>query len=404
MPSYKYVARDNSGVRRVGFLEAAYPQDVVSWLREKGFTPITVNEMTARIGETRPAPRRRRIKTADLAAFCWQLCTMVEGGIPITSALDTIAEDIENLQLQQILQQVSEKVKKGQTFSEGIAEFPKVFNQLFCALVLAGETGGTLPMALQRLAEYLNNRDKLAKKVKSAAAYPVFVLSFIILILIVIMTFIIPRFRVIFDQIGGKLPAFTQGFMRVYDVIAGNVAYIIGSILLVIIMAVFTYTKTKKGHYLFSKMVLGFPLLGKIVSQAFVVMFCRTMATLISAGVSVLEVLDILANMTNNDIMKSAIIHTREHIVGGSSIALGMASAGFFPNMLLKMVEVGEESGSLPEVLNKTSDYYERKVDSMITTAIALLEPILILTVGAIVLVIILALYLPIFSMSDIAK
>ncbi len=404
MISYKYIARDVSGVRKEGFMEAAYPNDVLAWLREKGLTPITIDEVSANARQVRRRARKKRVKSADLAALCWQMTTMLEGGIPITIALDTIAEDIENLQLRQVLQQVSDKVKKGMALSESIAEFPKIFNPLFCAMILAGETGGTLPLALRRLAEYLDNRDKLGKKVKGAVAYPIFVLTFIILMVVFIMAFIIPRFRAIFDQIGGKLPAFTQGFMNVYDVIHYNLAFIIGTILLITIFLVLTYTKTKKGHYLFSKIALSLPLLGKIFSQAFISMFCRTMATLLIAGVSVLEVLDILAAMTTNDIIKSAVKRTREHIVSGSNIASGMTVAGFFPNMVIKMVQVGEESGSLPKVLDRTSDYYERKVDAIITTAMALLEPLMIVVVGSIVLVVVLALYLPIFSMSDIRR
>jgi type IV pilus assembly protein PilC len=191
--------------------------------------------------------------------------------------------------------------------------------------------------------------------------------------------------------------------MAFYDMLRFNLLYIIGSVLAVVILASLTYSKSKKGHYLFCRIVLGLPLLGKIFSQAFVATFCRTMSTLIAAGVSVLEVFDILSVMTNNDIIKTAIMRTREQIVEGSNISLSLAASGFFPNMVVKMIQVGEESGSLSKVLDRTSDYYERKVDSTITTVMSLLEPIMIVTVGSIVLVVVLALYLPIFSMSDMA-
>ncbi len=404
MKSYKYIARDLSGERKEGRREAACSNDVVAYLREQGLTPVCVNEVSEGAKKIRRTHRRKRIKSADLGALCWQLTTMVEGGIPVTAALETIAEDIENSQLQQTLQQISEKVHKGETFSDSVSEFPKVFNKLSCALILAGESGGNLPEALRRLAVYFDNRDKLAKKVKGAMAYPVFVLGFIVVIVIFIMAFIVPRFTVIFDQIGGKLPGFTRAFMAFYDMLRFNLLYIIGSVLAVVILASLTYSKSKKGHYLFCRIVLGLPLLGKIFSQAFVATFCRTMSTLIAAGVSVLEVFDILSVMTNNDIIKAAIMRTREQIVEGSNISLSMAASGFFPNMVVKMIQVGEESGSLSKVLDRTSDYYERKVDSTITTVMSLLEPIMIVTVGSIVLVVVLALYLPIFSMSDVAK
>ncbi len=402
MKSYKYSARDLLGTQKEGLAQAASANDAVAWVREQGLIPVSVEEISVGIRQTRPTVRRRRIKSADLAGFCWQLTTMIEGGVPITTSLETIAEDTENLQLQQVLQEVTEEMEKGSTFSESVSKFPGVFNQLFRAMVLAGESGGTFPEALRRLAEYYENRDKLGKKVKAAMAYPTVVLVFIILIVAFIMTFIIPRFRVVFDQIGGTLPAFTRGFMLVYDILRFNIAYIIGSCILLIILAVLLYTRTRKGHYLFSKIALGLPLIGRILSQAFVAMFCRTMATLLAAGVPVLEVFDILSAMSNNDIIKEAIIRTRDHIVGGSNISLSMAASGFFPNVVVKMVQVGEESGSLPNILEKTSEYYERKVDSTITTVMSLLEPIMIITVGAIVLVVVLALYLPIFTMSAV--
>jgi len=232
-------------------------------------------------------------------------------------------------------------------------------------------------------------------------AYPIFVLSFIIIIVIFIMAFIVPRFRKIFDQIGGTMPAFTRGFMGFYDILRYNLHYIIGLVIVLIVVATFV-SRTKKGHYLFSRLALAIPMFGNILSQAFVATFCRTTSTLLSSGVSVLEAFTILTGMTDNDIIKSAIVKTRENIVGGSNISLSMSSAGFFPNMVIKMIQVGEESGSMPEVLEKTSEHYERKVDSTVTTLLSLLEPIMIISVGGIVSVVVIALYLPIFTMSDL--
>jgi type IV pilus assembly protein PilC len=401
MKSYEYVARDLAGAQKKGIAQAANSNDVLNQLREQGLTPISIKEVTKKVTpKAHPKARRKSIKSADLAALCWQLSTMLEGGIPITTALDIISEDTDNAQLQGILKQISEKVRKGKPVSECVSEYPKVFNRLACALILAGETGGNLAKSIGKLAEYFDNRDKLAKKVKSAMAYPIFVLSFIIIIVIFIMAFIVPRFRKIFDQIGGTLPAFTRGFMAFYDMLRYNILYIIGFVILTIVLAKL-FSKTPKGHYLFSKFSLSMPLFGKILSQAFVATFCRTTSTLLASGVSVLEAFSILTGMTDNDIIRSAISRTRENIVGGSNISLSMSSAGFFPNMVIKMIQVGEESGSMPEVLEKTSEHYERKVDTTVTTLLSLLEPIMIISVGAVVSVVVIALYLPIFTMSD---
>ncbi len=400
MKSYKYVARDSTGKQKIGIVQAASSNDVLSHLHRKNLTPISINETSKSSSKSKRKSRGKAIKSSELSALCWQMTNMIEGGIPITLALDTIAEDTENSRLKEIMEHISEKVKKGQSFSEGVAEYPKVFNNLSYALVMAGETSGNMGDAMRRLAEYFDKRDKLGKKLKGATAYPIFVLSFIVLIVIFIMAFIVPRFKTIFDQLGGELPLFTRGFMGFYDMIKNNLLYIIGFIIVLIISSVLT-SRTKKGHYYFSKAALHIPLLGKVFSQAFIASFCKTMSTLLSAGVSVLEVFDVLRGMTGNDIIKSAIEQTRENIVEGSNISLSMAETGFFPNMVIKMIQVGEESGSLPTILERTSEHYERKVDASVTTLTSLLEPIMIISVGAVVAVVVIALYLPIFTMSD---
>ena len=401
MKTYKYVARDAEGQRHEGLKRAPSTGEVVGWLREQGLVPVSVDQVVTSVGKKRVTARRKRIKSSDLAALCWQLTTMLEGGISVPAALETIAADTENMRLQAVLKEIGTRMQRGEPFSDCLAKYPSVFNRLSVAMVLAGETGGNLATALRRLAEYFDSRDKLAKKVKAAMAYPTFIFVFIILIVIFIMAFIVPRFKTIFDQIGGQLPAFTRAFFGFYNVLQANIIYIIG-LLLLLIVSVVLLAKTRRGHYTLCKMVLSVPLLGKVFSQAFIVTFCNTMATLLSAGVSVLEVFDILSTMTNNDVIRDSISRTRERIVEGSNISLGLAASGFFPNVVVKMVEVGEESGSLSTVLERTADYYERKVDSTITAVMSMLEPMMIVIVGAIVLVVVLALYLPIFSMSDI--
>ena len=403
MITYRYVARDLSGQVMEGLTKAASETDVLGWLREQGCTPVSVDIVTVGVKRKWRISFFERIRSAELAAVFWQLTTMVEGGITIAEALDAIAEDIENRKFQKVLRRLLARIERGGTFSEGMAEFPNVFNKLTCALILAGETGGNIGAAFQRVAEFFTNRDRLARKVKKATAYPLFVVGFVIFIVVVIMTLIIPRFSEMFEQFGsGQLPAFTRAFMGFNDMLANNALYIIGSTLLVLIVTILAYKKIGIVHYLFSSIALRLPLFGKILKQAFIARFCRTTSNLLRGGVAVLEVFDIMYEMTTNDIMRSAISRTRADIVGGSSIYLSMAASGFFPNMVSKMVRAGEDSGSLWKVLDRTADYYEDKVDALITTMTALLEPLLIIIVGAIVLVVVLALYLPIFSLTEL--
>ncbi len=403
MITYRYVALDYTGKMKEGLTSAASETDVLGWLREQGCTPVSVDLVSSGVKTKWRIPLFQRVKSSELSAVFWQLTTMVEGGITIAEGLDAIAEDIENARLERILRRMLARIERGGTVSEGMAEFPKVFNKLACSLIMAGETGGNIAAAFKRVAEFFTNRDKLARKVKKAIAYPAFVVGFVFFIVIIIMTLVIPRFRDIFDQIGaGQLPAFTRSFMAVYDLLVQNSYYVIGSILLVIIMSVLAYTRIPTVHYMFSAFVLRLPLFGKLLKQAFVSTFCRTMSNLLRGGVPVLEVFDILCEMTSNDVMRATLTRTRADIVGGASIHLSMAGTRFFPNMVIKMVRAGEESGSLWKLLDRTADYYEEKVDAQIAVMTSLLEPILIIMVGAIVLVVVLALYLPIFQISDI--
>jgi len=406
MNTFKYTARDAGGRRVDGTRQAESSTEILGWLREHDLTAVAVEQVSAGGGSQRKRirGRRKRIKSSDLSAVCWQLTTMLEGGVPIAAAVGTIADDIENIRLRDILRQIQEKMEKGEPFSESIAKFPKVFNNLCCAIVVAGETGGNLPRSLRKLAQYFDSRDNLARKVKGAVAYPAFIFGFVVLIVVFIMTFIIPRFRLIFEQFGSRLPAFTRGFMAVYDAVCHNLHIGLTVVALAAVLAAVAYYKTVKGHYFFSRLALGLPLLGKIFTQAFVALFCKTTSTLLASGVSVLEVFEILATMTRNDVIKLALVNSRNNIMEGSNISMSLFNSGFFPNMVVKMVQVGEESGSLPPLLDRTGDYYEKKVDATISTVMGLLEPVMIVTVGAIVLVIVLALYLPIFSISGVGK
>ena len=405
MITYRYVALDYTGKMKEGLTSAACETDVLGWLREQGCTPVSVDVVSSGVKTGWRIPLFKRVRASELAAVFWQLTTMVDGGITIAEGLEAIAEDIENAKMETILRHLLARIERGGTFSDGMAEFPKVFNKLTCSLIMAGETGGNIAEAFRRVAEFFTNRDKLARKVKKATAYPAFVVGFIVFIVIMIMTLVIPRFRDIFEEIGaGQLPAFTRSFMAGYDFIVHNSYYVIGSILLVIILTVLAYTRIPTVHYLFSALALRLPLFGKLFKQAFIASFCRTMSNLLRGGVPVLEVFDILCEMTSNDVMRAALSRTRSDIVGGASIHLSMAGTKFFPNMVIKMVRAGEDSGSLWKLLDRTADYYEEKVDALISTMTSLLEPILIIIVGVIVLAVVVALYLPIFSLSDIAK
>lgn len=399
MGSFVYIARDLTGGQKKGLKRGASLHDVNLWLRHQGLIPLEIRPIFSALTLKRRRSNHKRAKTVQIASFCWQLATMVEGGVPVTEAIDTILEDIESASFKETLLAVSERIKRGESFSSSVSKFPRVFSKLFCGMIVVGETAGSLPTILRRLGDYFDQRDKFARKVKSATAYPIFVVLFVAFVLTFMVAVIIPKFRVIFAQFGGELPAFTMAFLNFYDIVAANVVLIVISLISVIVLAV-AYGRTRTGHARLSRLALCVPFFGKLISMAFVATFCRTMATLLSTGVSIIEAFDILAETSNNDVIRSAVRRSKEHIIAGSSISLATAAAGFFPNMVAKMIQVGEKSGSLPRVLDRAGVYYERRVDARITTMIDLLGPALIVVIGAIVAVVVIALYLPIFNMS----
>jgi type IV pilus assembly protein PilC len=403
MNKYKYTARDLTGQELEGTALAVTKDDVFSWLKGQGLTPLSVEKPSWR---TRSARKKTsgdvRIRSSQLAAIFWQLNTMLEGGISLTEALAAVAEDIANKKLGTVLRGTLERIRSGGDLSHGISAYPRVFSPLVRALIVAGETSGELAEALGRVARHYQTRDQLRRKVVKAMAYPAFVLGFVAVVVSVLMIFVIPRFREVFEEMGGNIPAFTQMFMNGYDAIVFNLHYIAIVVIAVVLVATTLHRKTKRGHYFFSKLALGIPLIGRILRQAFIVRYCRTMGNLLNGGVPVLEVFQILKEMTTNDITRTAVVHTHEKVVQGSGIGEGMADAKFFPNMVVKMVQSGEKSGSLPKVLEKTGDYYEEQMDATITTLITLLEPAMIMIFGVIVFVTILALYLPVIELSNI--
>jgi type IV pilus assembly protein PilC len=383
MATFRYIARTDTGAEVTGVLQGDSRTEILLWLREKCFTPVSLQEVAMATGEKKRKGRHRlRIRSHDMASFCWQLNTMIEGGVTITDAIDTIVGDIDNRKLQDVLRQVSEKMKTGESFYE---------------------SSGTLAAVLTRLADYYDRRDELNRKIKKAMAYPLFILGFVGLVLVAMMTLVIPRFLEIFNDFGSKLPAFTKGFMAVYKFVMHNFHFgLAGIAAMVILLALFD--RTAVGHRLFSRMWLRLPLMGKIFRFAFVATYGRSMATLLGAGVPVLNAMEIVEGMTKNDVIRDVLVKAKAQIAEGIGVAVSMSGNAIFPSLMVRMVQVGEESGSLPQVLDRSSVHYEKQVDSTVMTMVSILEPSMIVLVGGIVLVVLLALYMPIFSMSDVTQ
>ncbi|MBE0538042.1 MAG: type II secretion system F family protein [Phycisphaerae bacterium] len=403
MNAYRYIARDSStGERIEGVMQADTTQEILGWLHDKALTPLAVEPHIENIEATEKKVRGRRrfrVRSQHIASFCWQLNTMLKGGVPITEAIATI--DIDNLTFRLVLLEIVEKLKSGETFTGAVQEYPKIFNNFFCAMVLAGESSGTLTPTLARLADYYERRDALRQKVKQAMTYPLFAIGFVMLIVGVMMVSVVPRFLEIFEEFENTLPPVTLAFMQFYDFMRENIICITALIAAAILALVFC-GRTPCGNSLCSRLVLRLPLVGKLLTFAFVVRFGRTMGTLLTSGVPAPEALSIICGMSRNKVVCETLDDVYTRVIEGEPIARSMRDTRIFPRLVAKTVQVGEDSGSLPEVLEHVSVYYERKVDSAIQAMLIMLEPVLIIVVGAIVMFVLLALYMPIFSMSHI--
>jgi len=388
MKTYAYTAWDSAGACKQGVKTAESKEQALTLLRQEQLTPVSLEETTASPKRKNIPSAGRRVKSQDLSAFCWQLATMLGGGLPIISAITTIADEMPNRTFEAALKDIAVRLERGESLADSIAVYEKIFGRLGCAMIAAGDSSGSLTATLERLAEHYDNRDKLVRKVRGALAYPLFVTGFIVLIVTVMMTLIIPRFSLMLDELGDDMPAFTRGFMAVYETLMRNMPFLLTG-LVVAAVAVFL-----------CRLTLRTPVFGSIIKMAFVATFCRTLGTLVASGVSIIDAFTILAGMTNNDILRRGVLDTRDRLTKGVNISQSMEMSGFFPGVAVKMVRIGEESGSLSDVLEKTSEYYARKVDLLIGSLLSLLEPILIVSVGAIVLVVLLAMYMPLFSMS----
>lgn len=400
MQTFEYTAWDRSGNCHQGLRQADSRQEILNYLRHENMTPVSIVEMELTLPEERAAKvRARKVRSEHLAAFCWQLATMLEGGLSITSAIQTIAEETQNVYFEHVLLQIASALEQGEPLSAAIAQYPGVFNHMARAMLMAGETSGSLVGSLQHLADYYLDRDKLSKKVKGAMAYPIFVISFIILIVVALMTFIVPRFEIMFKQFKGELPAFTRAFMAFYHGTVSHLPYLLVG-LAAVGLGLFVLSKTQFGRLLICRIELNLPLIGSIKRMAFVSIFCRTMSLLVSSGVSVLDAYRILADMTSNQLLRNAVLEARRQVTEGRDMASSLASSGYFPGVAVKMTQIGEQTGSMVSVMKKTSEFYSRKVEERIASMLGMMEPILIVSVGAVVLVVLLAMYLPIFSMS----
>lgn len=346
--------------------------------------------------------REKKISQADITVFTRQLSTMMKAGLPLMQAFDIVAKGSNNASLTKLLLAIKNDVEQGDSLATSFARHPKYFDKFYCNLVAAGEAGGVLEGLLDKLATYKEKTQSLKKKVKGALTYPIAIVVVAIVLVIVMMMFVLPEFGKVYEGMGAELPALTQFMMDLSNFFVENGWIIIPGLIILVISLVQVHKRSPKIQKKVDAWLLKMPIFGNIVRQATLARWARTTATLFTAGVPLVEVLDSVAGASGNIIYEEATKEIRSKVNQGISLTSGMQSTELFPNMMVQMTSIGEESGALDDMLNKTAEFYEEEVDNAVAMLSSLMEPIIMVVLGGIIGVILVAMYLPLFNMGSV--
>lgn len=396
MKSFKYRAMKSDGTKIEGKFEGENRDEVISMITSNGYYPLKIEEVVE--SKSIEIDLFGRITTKDLAIFCRQFYTMLEAGVSIVSCLEILSVEISNKRLREIIVEVTEDVKKGDTLSESMAKYPKVFPQILIKMVESGEVAGNIDEMMKRLSLHFEKEYKLNNKIKSSMIYPAVLSVVAVAAVIFIMTFVMPTFIEMFEEEGIELPLITRGLIAVSKFMSSNWILLI-IILIAIIIGFNIYRKSPTGIARLSKLKLVLPVIGKLNKKIIVSRYTRTLSTLLSAGVSLVHALPTVGGVLGNKVAEEAIMRSREKVVRGDTLSSTIFDEKIFPTMLASMVKIGEESGALDDLLNKTADFYDDEVEQAIQTSVALIEPILIVFMGLSIGIIVISIMLPMFDM-----
>jgi type IV pilus assembly protein PilC len=414
MPRFTYVALDSRGQESTGLVEAASTNEAIGQLREAGFFPTNVYEegkgtkraaKAARATQLREKRKgivlfqRKKVKPKVLMIFTRQLATLIDSGLPLLRGLNVLVKQERDRVLKNTIEKVANSVQGGSTFSESLAQYPLIFNDLYVNMVKAGEVGGVLELVLTRLAEFQEKATKIRNKVAAAMVYPIIVMTMAIAIMGFLLVFIVPKFEVIFhDMLGDRpLPAITTFVINVSRFVQAHCLVIVAIIFTLIAGYKFA-NRTARGKSIIDGAKLRFPLFGDIIRKTAISRFSRTLGTLVTSGVPILQALNITRETSGNLVIARAIGQVHEAVKEGESIVQPLEASGAFPPMVVSMIDVGEETGQLPEMLLKIADVYDDEVDTSVEAMTAALEPIMIVLLALVVGTIVVALFLPLIS------
>jgi type II secretory pathway component PulF len=413
MALYNYIAKNKDGEEVRSSLMVETRLEALETLRKKGLTVVDLfsaeeaeaPEVAIKTASKSDAKKRSSfsfspsVKMTDLAIFCRQLAISVNAGLPLRDALEGIGAELEHPQLKHVCLDMVQQLHDGVSFSNAIAQHPKVFNEMFKGLIKVAEESGKLPSTLKQLAAYLERADRLRRRIKAMSAYPMFIGIFFVIVCLIMTLFILPKFTDIFSGLGSELPVFTQLVFGVNNFFVDNFVAIVLGVGVLVGFLVF-YSRTPTGSYRKDKLTLKIPYTGNCMKKYLLARFCRSLSIMVHSGVPISNALEICAEATGNQVLKRHVLGVRDLIITGNRIAASLEKADIFPGLIVRMVAVGEDSGQLPEVLDNVSELYEDQVEISIMTTMAMFEPLVICVFGAFILIIILAIYLPIFTVS----
>jgi len=399
MAQFYYEAKDNQGRTLKGVIDSADRSAAVALLHKKGLTIIKLDQETKVAAKVKR--RNRAVKSEDLIVFSRQLATMVESGITLVQCLSILGEQLEKTSLAPIILDIERDIEGGASFHDAIAKHPGAFSELYVNMAKAGETSGKLDSILDRVATYLEKAAALQRKIKSALIYPAVVISMAIIITTILLVKVVPIFKNIFDTLGGTLPLPTQILINVSEMLRKNFLFF----LIAVIIAGFLFKKyinTPRGRYQFDKTILRLPVIGELNKKIAVAKFSRTLATLTRSGVPILNSLDIVGKTSGNKVVEEGVKSVCTSIKEGESIAEPLSKAKVFPPMVVRMISVGEQTGQLEKMLNKIAEFYEEQVDAAVSGLTSMIEPLVIAFLGIVIGGIVIALFMPIFKITEL--
>ena len=402
MPTFRYAAKDMAGRAVVGVLDSADERTLANLLRQQQLIIISIRPETKKASfSLKNFGKRGKIKLPELVLFSRQFATMIDSGIPLVQALEILTDQIEHPHFKKIIGEIKKDVSTGATFHEALSKHPKAFSSLFVNMVKAGESSGALDDIMERLASYLEKTDSLVRKVRSALIYPIVVSVMAVLITLVLMLKVVPVFKSIFADFGGKLPLPTMILLAISDFLI-KYFFIWSGLLALGIFLMVRFFKTEVGATLLDNYKLNMPVFGPIFRKVAVSKFSRTLATLVKSGVPILSALEIVSKTAGNRMIEKAVNNVRVSIREGESISEPLMKSKVFPPLVVRMISVGEKTGELEKMLSKIADFYDDQVDATVSGITSLIEPLVISFLGIIIGTIVICMFLPIFKLSSL--